>query len=276
MFASRPNSEAAMRKFCWIALLFFSLTFAGCGNAATAAATAVPAAAPVSTTSSAPGTVSASAVVMPALQSQMSFVISAPVKEVKVKEGDTVQAGQELIVLDAPQLALSVTGADASVKSAEAIEHYWSFPRKNEPPERRWLADAQLAAAQASLETAKNTFAQSILNAPFNGTVVSVNVQPGEIVQPTQVVLVFADLSKLQIETTDLSERDIANVQIGQTATVHIKALNQDFSGKVTAIAPMAVKHNADWVYKVTIELENAPSNLLWGMSADVQIQTGQ
>jgi multidrug resistance efflux pump len=265
-----------MRKFCWIALLFFSLTFAGCGNAATAAATAVPAAAPVSTTSSAPGTVSASAVVMPALQSQMSFVISAPVKEVKVKEGDTVQAGQELIVLDAPQLALSVTGADASVKSAEAIEHYWSFPRKNEPPERRWLADAQLAAAQASLETAKNTFAQSILNAPFNGTVVSVNVQPGEIVQPTQVVLVFADLSKLQIETTDLSERDIANVQIGQTATVHIKALNQDFSGKVTAIAPMAVKHNADWVYKVTIELENAPSNLLWGMSADVQIQTGQ
>jgi hypothetical protein len=50
--------------------------------------------------------------------------------------------------------------------------------------------------------------------------------------------------------------------------------LNEDLSGKVIAIAPRATKYNGDWVFKVTIALDQQPSSLLWGMSADVQIQT--
>ncbi len=102
----------------------------------------------------------------------------------------------------------------------------------------------------------------------------TINVVPGQLVQPGQVAVVIGDLNHLQIETTDLSEREIAYVKIGQTATVHIKALNQDFSGKVIAIAPKATKYNGDWVFKVTIVLDQQPPSLIWGMSADVQIQT--
>ncbi len=140
--------------------------------------------------------------------------------------------------------------------------------------ERRDQAAAQLESAQAAIEVAQATLNEGTLTAPYDGTVVTINVVPGQLVQPGQVAVVIGDLNHLQIETTDLSEREIAYVKIGQTATVHVKALNQDFSGKVIAISPKATKYNGDWVFKVTIALDQHPPNLLWGMSADVQIQT--
>jgi RND family efflux transporter MFP subunit len=204
----------------------------------------------------------------------MGFVISAPVKQIAVKAGDEVKAGQTLIVLNTPELELSVTGTEASVRSAQAEDQYWSFPRKNEPPERRWVSTAQLQEAQASLDAAKAILSQGTLVAPFDGTIVAINVAEGQLVQLGQVVAVIGDLNHLQVETTDLSERDIAGVQIGQTATVRLKAFNQDLAGKVTAIAPLGVKSSGDVVYKVTIELDAPPQGLMWGMSGDVDIQT--
>ena len=46
------------------------------------------------------GTVKASAEIVPARDAHLSFVISGPIKEVTVKEGDTVEAGQILAILN--------------------------------------------------------------------------------------------------------------------------------------------------------------------------------
>jgi hypothetical protein len=78
----------------------------------------------------------------------------------------------------------------------------------------------------------------------------------------------------MHVETTDLSERDIPKVKLGQVATVTIKALNQDVSGKVTAISPLANTLGGDVVYKVSILLDTLPSNVRPGMSVDVQFDT--
>jgi hypothetical protein len=53
-----------------------------------------------------------------------------------------------------------------------------------------------------------------------------------------------------------------------------VKALNQDFTGKVTAISPLADTLGGDQVYKVTIDLNKVPASLLAGMSVVVQINT--
>ncbi len=276
-----------MKQFCWIKLtagIILTIALTGC---AAPTPTALPTSVPTPLAGSnitASGDVTASAVVAPAQTAQLGFLVSAPVKEVDVKEGDKVKAGQILIVLNTPELSLAVTSAQATLASATAKAIIRSYQHKeiidgkvyylSGPPELRQIANIQVVQAQAALEIAQATLAQGTLIAPYDGTVVSVNVTPGQLVQPGQVAVVFADLEHLQIETTNLSERNIAGVQIGQTATVHIKALNQDFTGKVTAIAPMATKDNADWVYKVTINLDNPPQNLLWGMTADITIQT--
>jgi RND family efflux transporter MFP subunit len=276
-----------MKYIYWTPLLIIAILLTGC--AATPAPTAVvaPQASPTPDHSfiSSSGIVSASANVVPAQSSQMGFLISANVKEVDVKEGDQVKAGQTLVVLDTPDLSLSVTAAKAAVRSAQGNVDLLNYPytkllRGKQIVyvkaflERRMQAAAQLDSANAALDAAQATLSEGTLTAPFDGTVVSINVVSGQLVQPNQVAIVVGDLNHLQIETADLSEREIAYVKIGQTATVHIKALNQDFSGRVIAIAPKATKYNSDWVFKVTIALDQQSPNLLWGMSADVQIQT--
>jgi multidrug efflux pump subunit AcrA (membrane-fusion protein) len=50
----------------------------------------------------------------------LGFLISGIAKEVPVKEGDSVKAGQTLIVLDKPDLEFAVTGAQAALRSAQA------------------------------------------------------------------------------------------------------------------------------------------------------------
>jgi HlyD family secretion protein len=104
--------------------------------------------------------------------------------------------------------------------------------------------------------------------------VVSISVQSGEYIQPGQVVITLASLDRLRVETTDLSERDLPNIKIGQTASVFVDALNQQLSGKVIAIAPLANTVGGDVVYKVTVELDKQPEGLRWGMSAEVNITT--
>jgi multidrug resistance efflux pump len=138
-------------------------------------------------------------------------------------------------------------------------------------------AQAEADRAQALLDSANATLAnQSTLVAPFDGIIASLDISPAETVVPGRVIITIGDLSRLQVETKDLSERDVPRVQIGQTARVFIKPLNQEFTGKVTDISRISSTVGGDVVFKVTIDLDTQPQGLLWGMSADVTIETGQ
>jgi multidrug resistance efflux pump len=201
------------------------------------------------------------------------MVISAPVREILVEEGDLVQAGQTLVTLNSPELEYGYTQAEAALRAAEFEHEYWIPPRLNRPPERRQLAEAVLVAAQRQLETAKADLTQATLTAPFDGTIISINIAAGELVQPGQVLITLADLKSLQIETTDLSERDIANVQLGQGALVYVEALDTELNGTVTSISPIAEIVGGDVVYKVILTLDGQPDGLFWGMNAEVKIK---
>jgi hypothetical protein len=63
-------------------------------------------------------------------------------------------------------------------------------------------------------------------------------------------------------------------VQIGQPAIVFIEALEEEFTGEVIDVDRISSTLGGDVVYKVTIEFDDQPKGLLWGMSADVQIET--
>jgi len=121
-----------------------------------------------------------------------------------------------------------------------------------------------------AVETAQNALGTTRLVAPFPGEVASIKVSIGDYVSIGQVILVLSDVKHLHVETTDLSERDVPGVTVGQAVTVSIKALNQDVTGKVTAISPLANSLGGDVVYKVTIALDEIPSNLRDGMSVEV------
>jgi multidrug efflux pump subunit AcrA (membrane-fusion protein) len=130
--------------------------------------------------------------------------------------------------------------------------------------------------AQFAIQTAQNALDATRLVAPFPGQVASLRVSLGDYVLPGQVILVLCDVKHMHVETTDLSERDVPSVTPGQVVTVTIKALNQDVTGKVMVISPLADSLGGDVVYMVTIALDEIPATLRDGMSVDVLFNTSQ
>jgi HlyD family secretion protein len=173
--------------------------------------------------------------------------------------------------LEQAQMELSV--AQAQLEKAQSD---YETLKKGPDPDAVEKAKARLENAKAQVQAAKAAQDDIALIAPFDGTVVAIDVAPGEMVMPGQAVLLLTDLSKLQVETTDLSEQDIDRVALGQNTTVHVDALEGDLEGKVVNIAPRANTVGGDVVYTVYIDLDKVPQNLRWGMSVEVEIQTNQ
>jgi RND family efflux transporter MFP subunit len=220
-------------------------------------------------------TVSATAFIVPARTAELSFANVGRVKAVDVKVGDQVKAGQPLVELDTTLLEAKVKEAEANLAVAQVQVDY--LKRVGTDEVHLESAQAEADRAQALLDSAKTTLAtQSTLVAPFDGTIVSVDISPAETVVPGGVVVTMGDLSRFQVETKDLSERDVPRVQIGQIAHVFIEPLNQEFPGKVVDISRISSTVGGDVVFKVTIDLDQQPQHLLWGMSADAKIETGQ
>ena len=268
-----------MMKSNWILILVLSMVLAACGQAATpepipTVALDIGTPDSGSPSSLSGSTVIASAEVRPADSVNLSFPLLGAVKTVEVLVGDSVSTGQVLATLDTVILDARVAEAEANVLAAETQVRYQR--RVNSSQEQIDSAQAEVDRADAALAQAKATLEQATMISPIDGTVVKVNAAPGETANPGQAVMIIADLSHLRIETTDLSERDIPAVRIGQQASVFIDALDESYKGEVVDIARQSETVGGDVVYEVTIEFTNQPVGLRWGMSAEVEIQTEQ
>lgn len=275
-----------MKKVILVVVVLLALVLSACGS--TSAPTAIPTIVldngntPSNDQSNDGNSVSASAVVVPLHKAQLSFPAVGRVTEVNVKVGDKVTAGQVLVKLDTTILEAKVREAEANLAYAEIQLKYLirvAGCRIGCAPteERLEVAENDIAHAQAMLDSAKAVLeSQTNLTAPFDGVIVSVDISPAETVTPGQIVIVLGDLSSYQIETTDLSERDVTKIKNGQAATVFIEALNEEFSGKVVDVDRIGSTLGGEVVFTVTIALDDQPDGLLWGMSADVRFKSNE
>lgn len=140
------------------------------------------------------------------------------------------------------------------------------------PEVYRQRADARVLQAQAALELAQINYAEATLKSPFDATVASIEIMPGEFAEADKALITVASLNNLQLETIDLSERDIAKVKIGAPVDISIEALNNTFKGTVVNILPMADTIGGDVIFKVMVAFDEQPPGLVWGMTAEVTI----
>lgn len=176
---------------------------------------------------------------------------------------------------NANDLALAQAQVDVAKAALAAAQDQVSKLKNGPDPDKLALAQARLAAAQAQAAAAKSAVNDLELRAPFGGTVTDLNIHAGEWAVPGQAVIAIADLSAMRVETTDLSERDVAGLAPGQKVDVYVKALNQDVTGRLVSIAPLASALGGDVVYKATVELDSQPAGLRAGMSTSVRFESG-
>jgi HlyD family secretion protein len=189
------------------------------------------------------------------------------------KARDKAQANLNYLLALPDTMEVEKADAVVAVASAELEAAQREFERlKNGPePQAFSLAQARVDNAEAQLAASQAALDDLALKAPFSGTVSKVSAHSGEWVMPGQAILLLADLDHLRVETTDLSERDIPSVAVGQPAAVQIKALDLILRGRVSQISPLADTLGGDVVYTVTIDLDDPPAGLRAGMSAEVQ-----
>jgi multidrug efflux pump subunit AcrA (membrane-fusion protein) len=171
--------------------------------------------------------------------------------------------------------AIAHANLDSATSALQEAEwHLAALNGEPIPAEATGSGLAELAQAEDELAAARAALESTRLVSPIAGTVVAVEIEAGEYASPGDVLVVVNDLSRLLVETTDLSERDVPSVSIGQEAGIHIEALDQDVTGRVTAISQAAEILGGDVVYRTTIELESPPPGLRPGMSVEVQFGT--
>ena len=164
----------------------------------------------------------------------------------------------------------------ARLETAQAgfQEAQWYLSALNGEPVPAEATGAKLAALQSSrdaIAAIQQRLDATRLLAPIEGTVTRVGVTVGEYAVPAQALVFISDVEHLQVETTDLSERDVVKVEVGQPASVFVEALNETITGKVILISPVSSTLGGDVVYKTTIELDRPfPAGLRAGMTVDV------
>lgn len=174
--------------------------------------------------------------------------------------------------LQQSQLDAAVALAQAKVDEAQQrVDKLQAGP----DPDQVALLSGQLASAKDQAAAARGQLGELELRAPFAGTVGKIVAQEGEWVSPGQAAMVIADLQHLRVQTTDLSERDVPSVRLGQSASISIDALNTTAEATVREISPLADTLGGDVVYQTTLDLVSVPDGLKPGMTVDVQFLGG-
>jgi HlyD family secretion protein len=133
----------------------------------------------------------------------------------------------------------------------------------------------QLEQARMQLEQARRRLEQATLLAPFDGTVIAVNIEIGQVVGAGLPggAIVLADLSDLYLDLT-VDEVDVVRLTEGMPVEITLDALpGRSFRGRIEAIASAATEAGGAATYRVRVVLDDRDPVLRAGMSANVEIE---
>ncbi len=113
-------------------------------------------------------------------------------------------------------------------------------------------AEARIQAAEAGRRFARANLENTVIRAPFTGTVLRKEAEIGEVVAPSVgggltrgAVVTMADLTTLEVEV-DVNEAYIARVRNGQPARITLDAYpDTSFRGEVRQVVPTADRQRA-------------------------------
>lgn len=233
-------------------------------------------------------------------------------EELRVEEGDQVKAGDIIARLEADDVNASLSASKAALGQAEAALGYANaqareaklrYDRVTDLKDKKLASDAEydqaraahesalanvasaeagLNAAKANVEWAEVQVENTIIRAPFDGTVLTKTADVGEVVAPFAssassrgAVVTIADMSSLEVEA-DVSESNIQQIRVDQPCLITLDAIPAEpYRAKVKKIVPTADRSKATVMVKVSFD--QIDSRVLPEMSAKINfLPSGQ
>jgi RND family efflux transporter MFP subunit len=168
-----------------------------------------------------------------------------------------VRADRDVLARDARRLS------DMRAKSPDLVseqEYDLAQSRAAQAAARAQASEARIASADANLRFARANLENTVIRAPFTGTVLRKEAEIGEVVAPSVgggltrgAVVTMADLTTLEVEV-DVNEAYIARVRKQGPARITLDAYpDTAFRGEVRQVVPTADRQRATVQVKVSI-----------------------
>jgi multidrug efflux pump subunit AcrA (membrane-fusion protein) len=139
-------------------------------------------------------------------------------------------------------------------------------------PDDLALAEANLKQAESQRNAAESALMNAELTAPFTGRVVRIELLEGARATPGTLAMVLIDDSEWFVETNDLTEFEVLEVDPSQKVILSFDAFpDMVFEGEVESISDYFQERFGDITYTVRIRLLESDEALRWGMTADVE-----
>ena len=133
------------------------------------------------------------------------------------------------------------------------------------------LLSARLDYARIQVAAAEDTLGNYQITAPFDGIVADVAVEIGEQVSAESRAVSVINTSSWLVETTDITELEVVNLEVGQAVTFTADALpDVTMTGVVTSISQSSFLQSGDVIYTVRIQAEDVDPRVKWGMTVEV------
>jgi membrane fusion protein, multidrug efflux system len=214
----------------------------GAGELATVEPKALPRWLPVSGT------------MQPVRQATVKAKVSGDVRQMTVREGDSVQAGQILVRVDTADLDARVLERQGQVQSARAQlalaektnamnqkllkQNFISQNASDNAESSLEVAKGNLQAAQAQLRVAQNALKDSVATAPLSGIVAKRHVQTGEKVAFDSPLVTVVDLKDMELQAA-VPSGDIPELKPGMTVDLAVDGFtDRKFTGRIERINP--------------------------------------
>lgn len=212
------------------------------------------------------GTVAADKVI------QVNPEASGNIQSIQVKEGQRVNKGQVIAILDTDILDNSIRELEVSLDLANTVfakqTRLWN---QNIGSEIQYLqAKNNKESLDSKLETLKSQRDMYIVKAPFAGVVDEIFPKVGELASPQMSIARLVNLDRVKIES-EISEKYLPIVKRGTHVDVEFPSIHKKVDCKVSRTGEFINPANRS--YKIQIEMANEGNSLKPNMIATLKIK---
>jgi multidrug resistance efflux pump len=142
-------------------------------------------------------------------------------------------------------------------------------------PEAQAVNEAKVREAQLQVDEARANLVKALLLAPWEGEITAINAAPG--VSTGNASVTIAQVEPLHFATSNFSERNLADIQPGDEATIFLKSYpNNPIRAVIYRIELESTQKDGDTaLFTVYLDFNRGDLDIRPGMTGRVEINLG-
>ena len=235
-------------------------------------------------------TVAISGSLTPLTQSLVKSTVAGQVRQVMVREGQSVKVGDIVAEIDTVDLRarldaaqadheerrsrLTIAARNRDTNQALLKQNFISQNAYDQTQSTFQGSDAAVRWADAQVRMATKAINDAVVRSPIAGVVAKRMVNGGERITPDAPIVNIVDLTRLELEAS-IPASDVPSVVIGQTVRFRVDGFGERrFEGKVERINPVAEPGSR--AIKLFVNVPNPDNSLKGGMFAEGVVALSQ